>query len=129
MVCSQVLAGAVVFNDKVGSWNVASVSNMAQVCPLLPVARACGCVGPCFGVGWPCACLDAWPLGRFSDTVLLQHLVTFGAWAGVSNVDVSAALASVPRELCAMRRLTARGLLADVSGNSVQPRPRQLERG
>jgi hypothetical protein len=30
-----VLAGAVVFNDKVGSWNVASVSNMGGVCPYL----------------------------------------------------------------------------------------------
>jgi surface protein len=50
-VCSQTLSYTTAFDQALGTWNVASVSNMFNVCPLVPVACACGHVGPRLGVG------------------------------------------------------------------------------
>ncbi len=70
------------FNDKVGSWNVASVSNMGGVCPLLARrvrVRACGAAPP------------VW-----AGLALASALGRFGAWVSVSHLAVAVALASVP---------------------------------
>ena len=37
----QVFSSASMFNQNIGSWNVATVTNMASVCALVP-SRACG---------------------------------------------------------------------------------------
>jgi hypothetical protein len=90
--------GATAFNQNLGSWNVVSITMLDTVCPYCPSRARAGVWGRA----------SVW-----AGLALASGLGRFGASAGGAS-HAAVALASVPRGLCEMRRLTARGLFAGV---------------